>query len=272
MRTDAAHPAVRPLGRVRAFAQFVPTAPHAARFVRSHHSPCWCDSRISRACQRGAMMCLRISCLANVATPGYHRYAAPRYQFRWRFCRGVLWLIRSATRRVYALCTRHHNNHDDDLDQRAALDGGQLHRLLFEIAATSRPDSTSASRQAQHSGMTFSARTFSGLRGIVPHYLARGHSRRCWGGVFFALGGLAFLMAWLAVQFCWHAGTRGFNSAAMGARAPRQIDGGISIARQWRAISASTATRGEWHNSPRLPASANTAFRPAIRLPLQTSG
>lgn len=213
--------------------------------------------------------------LANVVnTVWYHRYCSHRaFQFRSRWIpRLALWLNPLGYREeVYALVHHvHHSHPDQDLDPNGPRLGwlGNYIASYFEIDTDITPEEYERIKaRLAHIGMPFSSYTAFRRWGCVewtPHYLARWlFATLLWAAVFLKLGGLPFLMAWLAAQFCWHAATRDFNFRGHGtAESPKQAEGWdldrSTLARNQRFYGF---LAGEWHNNHHaFRASANTAF------------
>ncbi|GGA81783.1 hypothetical protein GCM10011521_20160 [Arenimonas soli] len=223
--------------------------------------------------------------LANVTnTVWYHRYCSHR-AFRFvspllpRIC---LWLNPLGYREeVYALVHHvHHSNADEENDP----NGPQLGWLGNYIASYFEIDTDISEAQYErikarlkHIGMPFSSYASFRRWGCVesiPHYLARWTlATVLWAALWYALGGLPLLMAWFAVQFCWHGAVRDFNFRGHGSiEAPGQVDGvdfdRSSFARNQRFYGL---LAGEWHNNHHaFRASANSGFLPGqLDVPFQ---
>lgn len=223
--------------------------------------------------------------LANVAnTIWYHRYVSHRaFQFAHPVIpKIILWLNPLGYREeVYALVHHiHHTKSDTDDDP----NGPQLSWLgnyaasYFEIDTDmSRAQYEHLKARLAHVGMRFSSyESFQRWACVesIPHYLTRWlFATVLWVTVFYATGGMPLLMAWLAVQFCWHAVVRDFNFRG------HAKDGESSQIDGWEFDRRSHALNqrfygylaGEWHNNHHaFRASANTAFRPGqVDLPFQ---
>ncbi|MGE4072211.1 MAG: hypothetical protein AB7E72_13660 [Lysobacterales bacterium] len=223
--------------------------------------------------------------LANfVNTVWYHRYCSHR-AFRFRSVwvpRILLWLNPLGYREeVYALVHHVHHSHPDrDLDPNGPRLGwlGNYIASYFEIdTEVTEEQYRQIKSRIAHIGMPFASyESFRrwGCVELIPHYLARWvFASVLWTAFWYALGGIPFVMAWYAVQFCWHAAVRDFNFRGHGtAENPKQIDGWDldrhSFARNQRFYGF---LAGEWHNNHHaFRASANTAFLPGqVDVPFQ---
>ncbi|MBB3228869.1 stearoyl-CoA desaturase (delta-9 desaturase) [Luteibacter sp. Sphag1AF] len=225
------------------------------------------------------------SVLANVAnTIWYHRYCSHRaFQFSHpiipKLC---LWFNPLGYREeVYALVHHvHHTKADEDEDP----NGPQLSWLgnyaasYFEIDTDITPAQYEhVKARLAHVGMPFSSyESFQRWACVesIPHYLGRwAFATVFWAGVFYAMGGMPTLMAWFAVQFCWHAIVRDFNFRGHGTpEKPKQVDG-WDMDRRTLALNQRFYgyLAGEWHNNHHaFRASANTAFmRGQVDIPFQ---
>jgi stearoyl-CoA desaturase (delta-9 desaturase) len=209
-------------------------------------------------------------------TVWYHRYCSHRsfrFSSRW-YPRLILWLNPLGYREeVYALVHYvHHMHADGEKDPNGPRLGwlGNYVASYFEIDTNVTPEEYERIKgRLAHLHMPFSSHTsFQRWACVesVPHYLARwAFASVFWCGLWYAVGGLAWVMAWFAVQFCWHAVVRDFNFRGHGKEErPRQVDG-------WDMDRSSYALNqrfygylaGEWHNNHHArPGSANCAFLP----------
>lgn len=219
-----------------------------------------------------------------VNTVWYHRYCSHRaFQFRSLWLpRLLLWLNPLGYREeVYALVHHvHHSHPDEDIDPNGPRLGwlGNYIASYFEIdTEVTEEQYRQIKSRIAHVGMPFASyESFRrwGCVELVPHYLARwACASLLWIAVWYALGGVPFVMAWFAVQFCWHAAVRDFNFHGHGTtEKPGQVDGWdldrSTLARNLRFYGF---LAGEWHNNHHaFRASANTAFLPGqVDVPFQ---
>lgn len=223
--------------------------------------------------------------LTNVVnTIWYHRYCSHRaFQFSHTLIpRICLWLNPLGYREeVYAIVHHvHHTKADLDEDPNGPQLGwlGNYIASYFEIDTDITPEQYERVKaRIAHVGMPFSS--FSSFRRwacveSIPHYLARWSvATVLWAGLWWVVGGMPLLMAWFAVQFCWHAAVRDFNYRGHGTHEkPGQVEG-------WDFDRSSLARNqyfygylaGEWHNNHHaFRASANAGFLPSqFDLPFQ---
>lgn len=213
--------------------------------------------------------------LANFTnTIWYHRYCSHR-SFRFSspwLPRLILWLNPLGYREeVYALVHHvHHLHADGDQDPNGPRLGwlGNYIASYFEVDTdVTETEYERIKGRLLHLNMPFSSyqsfRRWACVESI-PHYLARWiFASLLWAGAWYAIGGLPWLFAWLAVQFCWHAVVRDFNFRGHGTQENvGQVDG-------WDLDRSSFALNqrfygylaGEWHNNHHArPGSANCAF------------
>lgn len=226
--------------------------------------------------------------LANFTnTIWYHRYCSHRaFRFRSKWIpRLILWFNPMGYREeVYALVHHvHHLHADSDRDPNGPRLGwlGNYIASYFEVDTdVTEAEYERIKGRLDHLHMPFSS--YASFRRWacvewIPHYLARWlFATVFWAALWYAIGGMPWLMAWFAVQFCWHAVVRDFNFRGHGTPdRPKQVDG-------WDLDRSSLALNqrfygylaGEWHNNHHArPGSANCAFLPGqIDIPFLVIG
>jgi sn-1 stearoyl-lipid 9-desaturase len=223
------------------------------------------------------MYVVMLSALTNLAnTIWYHRYCSHRaFRFShpiWpRLC---LWLNPLGFREeIYALI---HHVHHDRADQPDDPHGRQIGWVANYVETSFEVDTNVSEREfarikarLEHVGMPFSSLESFRRWGCVewiPHYLARWtFASAFWISVWYSVGGVDFVLAWLAAMFSYHALLRDFDFRGHGSASdPKQVDG-WDFDRQSYALNQRFYgwLVGEWHNNHHaFRVSANTAFLP----------
>jgi stearoyl-CoA desaturase (delta-9 desaturase) len=216
--------------------------------------------------------------LANVYnTVWYHRYCS-HYAFRFShplIPKLFLWFNPFGYREeVYALNHYvHHNHSDEDQDPY----GPHLGWLGTYLASSCNLDTAITEREydrLKHSvaHIGFPCASFESFRRwatveSIPHYLGRWFFATVfWTSLWYAVGGLRYVLMWYAVQFAFHAAARDFNYRGHGGGAdePPHVEG-WDFARNTRALNQRFYgwLAGEWHNNHHaFRASANAGFLP----------